>query len=328
MPKKRSVKARAGNSKKVSVTSEASAVKTQFRKLKSPTYKSFRISKRLKHPTKLPSAFKIFKASIKTLGANRNLFLIITLIYGLLTVILVRGIGGALNLSDLKSSLQSGFNGSLGNFFTGLTLFSYLLSSAGTSANPAGGVYQTLLIIIMSLVVIWALRQVLAGRKIKAKEAFYQGTFPLIPFILVLLVIGLQLLPLALGSWLYSTVITSGIAITGIEKFLWALLAMLLATLSLYMICSSLFALYIVTLPNMTPMKALRSARQLVLYRRWTVLLKILFLPLALIIIGAAVMIPLIIFVTPLAEWIFFLLSMFTLVVVHTYMYTLYRQML
>lgn len=252
----------------------------------------------------------------------------ITLIYGLLTVILVRGIGGSLDLSGLKDNLKGGFSGNGSSLLTGVTLFSYLLGSAGTSTNPAGGVYQTVLIIIMSLVIIWALRQVLSGHKIRARDAFYNGTYPLVPFVLVLLVVGLQLLPLLAGSWLYSTVISSGIAVTELEKFTWAILAFLLAILSLYMICSSLFALYIVTLPEMTPMKALRSARQLVLYRRWTILRKILFLPLVLLILGGAIMIPLILLITPAAEWIFFMLSMFVLVVVHAYMYTLYRELL
>ncbi len=322
MPKKSPAKNKTGKSKKLSRSANAP------RKLKSPTYKSFRLTKRIKQPVKLTSSINIFKSALKTLKTNWKLFLVITLIYGFLTVILVRGIGGALNLNELKTALQNGFSGSFSNLFTGLTLFSYLISSAGASVNPAGGVYQSILIVITSLVVIWALRQVQAGNKISAKDAFYQGTFPLIPFILVLLVIGLQLLPLAMGSWLYSTVVTYSIAVTELEKFLWAVLALLLALLSIYMICSSVFALYIVTLPNMTPMKALRSARQLVLYRRWAVFRKVIFLPISLLIIGAIIMIPLIIFVTPLAEWVFFILSMLTLVVVHTYMYRLYRELL
>ena len=88
--------------------------------------------------------------------------------------------------------------------------------------------------------------------------------YPLIPFILVLLVCCLQLLPLIIGSSLYSLVVSNGIAVQPIEKFVWALLFASLALLSLYMITSSLFALYISTLPDMTPMKALRSARELV----------------------------------------------------------------
>ena len=300
----------------------------QPRRLKNPNYKSFGLSKRIKHPTKLPSAWKVFKKSLKLLNVNWKLFLSITLIYGLLTIVLVRGFGGGLNLGELKETLKSGVAGNYSNLWTGLTLFSYLLGSAGSSSTPTGGVYQTILIIILSLAVIWALREVLAEHTVRVRDTFYRGMYPLIPFILVFLVIGIQLIPLLAGSWLYSTVIDNGIAVTGMEKFIWVVMALLLATLSLYMICSSLFALYIVTLTNMTPVKALRSARQLVLYRRSAVLRKILFLPLVLLVLGAIIMVPIILVSTAVAEWLFFGLSMFTLVVVHAYIYTLYRELL
>jgi len=312
-------------SKKPKHRAAKAAVKAPLKK--SPT-KSLQTSQSLEKRLPLPSGIKIIKSSAQLLRQNWRLFLRITLIYGLLTVVLVRGVGGTLNLSDLKSSLKSGFSGSLSSLLTGATLFSYLLGSAGASSNPSGGAYQTLLVIIMSLVAIWALRQVLAGHKIRARDAFYKGTYPLVPFILVLLVVGLQLLPLLAGSWLYSTVVGNALAVTALEKLIWGVIALSLAIFSLYMISSSLFALYIVTLPEMTPMKALRSARQLVRHRRWTILRKIMFLPLALLVIGAVVMIPLILILTPAAEWIFFILSMFVLIVVHTYMYTLYRELL
>ena len=94
------------------------------------------------------------------------------------------------------------------------------------------------------------------------------------------------------------------------------------------MISSSIFALYIVTLPDMTPLKALRSARQLVRHRRWTVLRKILFLPILLIVVAAIVMLPIIIWTPPLAQWIFFVLTMFAIAAVHAYAYALYRELL
>ncbi len=308
------------------VSKQPSAVSS--RRIKPPIYKTLKLAKRIKHPAKLPSAFKIFKKAIIALKANWRLFIVLTLIYGILTIILVRGLGGSLDLSSIKDTLKEGFSGSYASLLTGISLFSILLSTAGSSSNQSGGVYQSLLVVIMSLAVIWALRQIQAKHKVSAKQAFYQSTYPLIPFVLVLLIVGLQLIPLAVGSWLYSTVVNNAIAISGLEKFIWALMAMLLSLFSLYMLCSSLFALYIVTLPDMTPLKALRSARQLVLHRRWAVLIKILFLPVALLILGAIIMIPIIIYLTFLAEWSFFLLSMFTLVVVHAYMYTLYRELL
>lgn len=298
------------------------------RRLKSPKYKSFKYSKRIKPAVKLPSAYKILKTAISTIKSNSRLFLKLTLVYGLLTIIFVRGFGGQLQLGELKETLQDAFSGSYSSLLTGATLFSYLVGSAGGSATPEGSVYQPLLIILMSLVTIWTLRQVLAGNKLTVRDAFYKGTYPLVQFMLVLVVIALQLIPMAVGTWLYSVVITNGIAVNGAEKFIWALLAFVLSLLSFYMICSSVFALYIVSLPDMTPLRALRSARQLVLHRRWAVLRKVLFLPIVLLVVGAIIMIPILLFITPMAEWVFFLLSMFTLVIIHAYMYTLYRELL
>ena len=152
--------------------------------------------------------------------------------------------------------------------------------------------------------------------------------YPLIPFILVILVMGLQLIPLIIGSTLYSTVVNNGIAVYAAEKVVWALLFAMLGLLSLYMLTSSVFALYIVTLPDMTPTKALRSARELVRYRRWTVLRKLLGMPVMLLLAALIVMLPIITLAAPAARWVFFILTMCGLAAVHAYVYTLYRELL
>jgi hypothetical protein len=94
------------------------------------------------------------------------------------------------------------------------------------------------------------------------------------------------------------------------------------------MVSSSIFALYIVTLPDVTPMQALRSARELVRYRRWSIARKVLFLPVSLLVIAAVIMVPVILLVTPASEWVFFILSMLSIAVIHSYMYSLYRELL
>jgi hypothetical protein len=240
----------------------------------------------------------------------------------------VRGLSSGVNIQQIKTTLGEASKGNLKALSTSFTLFGYLISSGTSSSSAAGGVYQASLIIIISLASIWALRQVLAGSKVKIRDTFYKGVYPLIPFILILIVVGLQLIPLLIGNWLYGTVISNGIAVTALEKIIWALVFLVLALLSLYMICSSIFALYIVTLPDMTPMKALRSARQLVAHRRWEVLRKVLFLPLALLILGAIIFMPLVLFLAGAVSWIFFVLSIFILAVIHSYMYGLYRELL
>lgn len=298
------------------------------RKVKRSQYRSFRLSKSIKHPGQLPSVFNLTRLSLGVLRRHWKLFGGITLIYAVLTIILVRGFTGGLNLSELKNTLEQAFGGAASGAASSVGLFAVLVASSGSSNTDGGSVYQIVLLVVMSLALIWSLRQVTAGHTVRIRDSFYSGMYPLIPFVLVLLVIGLQLIPLLVGSWFYSTVITNAIAITTLERTLWLLLFLALATLSLYMLCSSLFALYITTLPDMTPMKALRSARQLVLHRRLKVLRKIIFLPFFILLLFAIIIIPLIIFATPLAQWAFFILSVTTLTLVHSYLYTLYRELL
>ena len=298
------------------------------RRLKSPHYKTLRLSKHITHPHKLPGAWKLTKQASKLIWQHKKVLIGITILYGLLNLILVRGFSGGTDVSSLKSDLDLVFGGHWAHVSSSLTVYALLVTSAGNTTSSTGGVYQLLLVIIVSLAIIWTFRQVLAGGKARVRDGFYRGLTPLVPFILVLLVIGIQLIPLLIGSSLYSTVINNGIAVYAVEKFLWGLLFFLLALLSLYMISSSVFALYIVTLADMTPLKALRSARELVRFRRWTILRKILFLPLVLLIGSAIVMVPIIAFATPAAQWVFFVLTMFGVVAVHAYMYTLYRELL
>jgi hypothetical protein len=298
------------------------------RRLKLGKYESFRLQKRIKHPVKLPNVWRITRSAALTLWRHRRPFIIITLIYGLLNLLLAQGLAGGTDISSLKHSLDQVFTGNLGFLSSSLSIFALMVGSAGNTTDQTAGTYQMLLAVIASLAIIWALRQSFTDKPPRARDAYYRGMYPLIPFILVLAVIGIQLIPFAIGSTLYSAVINNGIAVYAAEKALWALIFITLTLLSLYMLTSSVFALYIVTLPDMTPMKALRSARELVRYRRWTVLRKILALPVILMVVALVIMLPVIILLTPLARWIFFLLTMSALTATHTYMYTLYRELL
>lgn len=284
--------------------------------------------RRVKQAAKLPNAWQLTRRAALTLWQHKKLFVGITLVYGLLNVVMAQGLSGGTDVSTLKDSLGQISTGNFGALASGLGVFVLLIGSAGNNSSPTAGAYQLFLALIASLALIWTLRQVLAGKTLRIRDAYYRGMYPLVPFVLVLLVIGLQLIPLLIGTTLYSLVISNGIAVYFVDKLFWALLYGLLALFSLYMISSSLFALYIVTLPDMTPMRALRSARDLVRSRRWTVLRKILCLPLLLLVVAAIIMLPIIIWLAPLAKWVFFLLTMFGLAAVHSYMYTLYRELL
>jgi hypothetical protein len=298
------------------------------RRVKPGKYKAFRLQRRIRHPVKLPNVWKISRKAALTLWAHKKLFIGITVIYGLINLCFAQGLASGTDVASIKDSLDQVFTGHFGFILSGLSIFVAMVGSAGNTTSQTAGAYQIMLALTSSLAMIWALRQSLAGKRVRVRDAFYRGMYPLVPFLLVLVVVGAQLIPLILGSTLYSIVINNGIAIYLVEKVLWGLLFAMLALLTVYMLTSSLFALYIVTLPDMTPVKALRSARELVRYRRWTVLRKLLCLPIILLLVALVIMLPVILVVPPLARWVFFVLTMFGLLAIHAYMYTLYRELL
>jgi len=299
------------------------------RRVKAPKKRLYkRQDKRFKARPKLPNAFRLFGQASQLIFKHWKLVGGIVLVYGLLNVLLVRGINGGISIADLKSQTDSLFHGATGHLASGFTVFALLVSSSNNVASSESSAYQTILLIIVSMALVWSYRQLLAGVVFRIRDAFYQGMQQLIPVILVLLVVAVQLLPLLFGVWLYATLVGDGIAITGLERLGTGIVSLVLVALSVYWTCSSFFALYIAALPGMTPMKALRSARELVRYRRWPLIRKLLFLPLALLVLGALIMLPLILVVPVMAQWVFFVLSMAVLAVIHAYMYTLYRELL
>jgi hypothetical protein len=277
---------------------------------------------------KLPKARVVFVDVLRDFKNNWLLFGGIVLIFGVFNLILVRGLSGSNNLSDFKGLLDSAVHGLGGQLASSAITFSYLLASSGSNNTGASGVYQVTLLIVCSLAFVWALRQVAAKHKVRIRDSFYQGMYPLIPALLLVALIALQLVPLAAGGGLYAAAVNHDIAINWWERIIFIVIFAVLGLWTLRMLTASLFALYIVTLPDMTPLRAYRSARDLVYGRRLYIWRKLIFLPIVLFLLVVLIMIPLIMWLTPVAEWAFFALTMMGLPLVHGYLYKLYREML
>lgn len=297
------------------------------RRIKPASRNRLGFKKRTRHPATLPSVWTLARISYRVFRAHWRILFGVTAVYGALNVVLAQGIGST-DVTGLKADLATAFGGNFSSLGSSLSIFAVLLGSAGNTTSQTAGAYQVILAVIASLAVIWALRQLSAGNRIRIRDAYYAGMYPLVPFIIILTVMALQLVPLAVGSSVYNLIVGNGIAVHVAEQIFWLVVFCILSLTSLYMISASIFALYIVTLPDMAPMQALRSARELVRHRRWTVLRKILFLPLLLMVVAAGVMLPIIIWLTPLAQYVFFVLTMLSLAATHTYMYSLYRELL
>lgn len=297
------------------------------RRLKPVKGKLFGTVKKKKYKLDLPSAWKIFKNSNKHIWAHKKLFGGIVLIYIALSMLLVRGFSITTDLGTAKEAFSELFKGSLSNAASFVSVLAVLVGNS-SPASQAAGIYQSVIYIIITLTVIWALRQTYAKEKITLKDSFYKSTTPLVPYILVTMVIGLQLLPIVISSVVYGFVMGSGIVSGAAQVVIIAIPLFLMAVWSIYMISASVFALYIVTLPGSTPLQALRAAKKVVRYRRWTVIRKFLFMPTILVALLLLIMLPVIVWVPVIAEVVFIVASSSMLVLGNGYMYAFYRELI
>ncbi len=264
----------------------------------------------------------------KTLGRFWKPLGGIILVYLILNILFASGIS---SLNSTVASIKADLNNSgihAHPLLAGTTGFLVLATSAGTSSSSAGSILQVVLIIVESLAIIWALRHLLAGKPVAIKQAYYSATAPLIPFLLVLLILIIQLLPLSVGALAVGSIISSLGTISAAWTVLLCLILVLLAGWSFYMLSSSIFGLYVVTLPDMKPLAAMRSAKNLVRFRRWLVLRRILFLPIIVLVLMGVMLIPLILYATSFVAPVFFVLGALALLFAHTYLYSLYRELL
>lgn len=274
----------------------------------------------------LPASWTIGRRAFAVVRRHAGLFTQLALVYLVLDLLVVRSIT-AFNVNGLRESIDAGA------LLSSFSIFSALFANAATgTAQAASAAYRFFLLILMSLAVIWALRQVYAATADQPapslKATMYQSTGPLVQFLLLLLLLGLQLVPLLLGLTIYTLIVGGGIAVTIVEQLIFFAVLLATAMLSLYWLPRTAVALYIVTLPGIQPLQAYRSAKDLIRGRRLSVLRKLLFLPLALFVIAAVIMVPAILIWAPLAQWLFFAMTAVGFIAIHAYLFTLYRELL
>jgi hypothetical protein len=250
----------------------------------------------------------------------------IVLVYLLLNIVFASGIS---NVSTAFDSIKANLDANSANgLLHGAAGFASLVGSAGASGSGTGSTLQSILFIIESLVIIWAIRHLLSGQQISVKQAYYKAMTPLIPFVLVVVVIIIQLLPVSIGATIFTAVATSVFTSTAVASVLSLIAFVLLAAWSIYMVSASIFAMYIVTLPDVQPRQALRSAKDLVKSRRGLIIRKVFFLPVFILVAMGIIIVPLILFIPGLVPVVFYGLSMVAILFIHTYLYTLYREMI
>ncbi len=269
----------------------------------------------------ISSTWRLLKQAIQLLRGGWKTYLGIALYYALGVFIFVR----SFSLSGSATALVDTTTG--GKLAQATERLAATLSDAGSSISAASGVYQVIISTICCLALIWAFRQQLSKENISVRRAFYEGMTPLIKYFLVLLMLAVQLIPVAIGGYFFGIILGTGLFL-GPEIFISAIILMLLGFWSGWLVTHTVFALFICTLPDMTPLKALRSAkkmvykRRLLLWRKFIVAVIIATLACAIIVIPVAYLLP------AATAWLVFLLGIIAVPLSQAFLYMLYREIL
>ncbi len=314
--------------------------------LKRRPHRSFKLTRRRDYnrELRLPGYFAFGKYVWKTMWSNRKMFGLLILFYGILTILMV-GIGSQDTYNTLKKTLDSTgsdyFSGGWGEIGkAGLLFISTATGSLSSGLSDVQGVYAIIIGLLSWLTGIWLLRNILAKNKIKFRDGLYSAGAPIVSTFLVTLLFIAQLLPAAISLIAYSAASASGLLESGIAAMLFWIAAGLLIILSLYWITSTFFALIIVTLPGMYPMEAIKTAGDLVVGRRFRILLRLLWMMVVIVLAWSIIMIPLILFDgwikglwsvisgVPFIPFVLLIMSAITIIWMLCYVYLLYRKVI
>lgn len=288
-----------------------------------------------KRQLKIDSYFGFSVQVGKLLWSNKWLFAKFFLLYAFFSVIIV-GLMSQENFAAFRDAI-SGMSS-----YDGISKWAALFSNAvtgggGSTTDASQQILATMLFLYGWLTMVWLLRAIMRGdgSKIKLRDGIYSAGAPALSTLLVLLIIGLQLLPLAIVLIAYTSVTAAGWINTGVAiENMAALAALVLAgLLTLYWICSSIIALVIVTLPGTYPFVAIRAAGDLIVGRRLRLVYRLIYMVIPVILGWLVILMPAILIDSwlkltwqPLVPLVVFILGILTTVWCASYVYLLYRK--
>lgn len=301
-------------------------------------HRSFKATPRIKRNRPLKQgvreAWQLIVDTFLFAKQHRKFFIWLIVLYAFFTYFLVGGVS-QVDYAALKSES--------GNFSDGLdavTKAGAFLGAAltgGLTAAPSDiqRFLSGLIMLLFWLVTAWTVRMLSAGKHIKLRDAFYNGSTPLIPTTIILLVIATQLIPAAIGLFAFQTAVTQNWITSPVEELAFGGAAVLLCLLSLYWLASSVVATAIVALPGIYPLRSLADARILTMGKRWEIALRLVSMLIIQVLIWGAILLPVFMLDTwldlswlPLVPIIMQVMSGFSIIFTSIYIYKLYRSLL
>lgn len=305
-----------------------------IRKKKKPAYKSFRLRQRIK-PAKfkpVPTSWALWKESLSFVKLHWKKVTLFLLVYMSLYIVFVRGLGSAIDFANVRENLSE--NGeSVNGLIRSLIFFGVLVSASNAVSSDVAAAYQSILFVVGSLAFIWLLRLLHTKnyKDVRVKDGFYKGMQPLVQFIIVLVIIGLETIPLTIAAYFLNTALATP-SVTIVETGIFVFLAALISMISLYLLSGTWPAIYIVTLPGAEPWKSIKTANSLISVSRWYVMRRLFGLAFLLFFTAVLLVVPLLMVLPDGYEFIaeagFFIYLLASFSLAHTSLYKLYKSLL
>ena len=295
-------------------------------------------------PLEIPGLVSHAVTTFKIIFRNWRLFIPMILWIAILDVVLV-GLMSEETYVQLQDSLDDNAEAqgqTLGMAAKTLLLLVSTVTTAGlnSSMSEVQQVFVMLIFLIVWLTTIYLVRHRLAGHKIRLRDGFYNALTPMISTLMVVVVILAELIPVMIMIVGYSTAVQTDFLSTPFYALVFYACAAALVLLSAYLIATSFLALFAVSVPGMYPMKALRSASDLVAGRRIKLLIRLIYLFLVLAFTVSIVLVPLIFLDLQLKEHFeifegipfvafgLIIMAIFSLIYATVYCYLFYRRVL
>jgi hypothetical protein len=284
--------------------------------------------KKIVYKVTISSSWGLLKKTLKTVNFQRKFLGLSVMAYAILSVVLVISIHSFNNVKHLKSSYVHGLLTIGKNLSASVSTLGSLSGAVAKSNNSASSVIEFLLFLLFSLMFIRAIREANKSHKLKFSDGLYSSVFPFIQFLFVIMILALETIPIVIATFIFQTIFSNGIAASEFEKVIWSIVCVAIALVGVYLLISSIFSLFIVTLPNMRPFNSIKSSWKLVKDRRLLISRKIIAMLVGLF-IGLGLFALILVWLVPvISAWVLLVLGLTSFVLIYTYLYSLYRELL
>ena len=309
-------------------------------------HKSFHRSYRedYKRELQVPGTMYHAMTTFRYIFKNWKLFLPLIIIAVIMAVMFV-GLMKESTYQQFKTVLdqtteEMGY-GDIGNVAKAGLLLISTVTTGGLSGDTSetSTIFVVMIFIILWLTTIFILRHILAGHKVKLRDALYNAMTPMISSFVIFVIEVIQCIPIFLLIIVFSAAVQTDFLATPFYALIFFIFAAVMIVLSGYLLSSSVMAFVAVSAPGLYPMKAMHAASDLMMGRRVKFVLRLIALVLILAVTWVIVMLPLIIFDLfmksfewtaniPFVPVCLLVMTCFTGVYITAYLYLYYRWML